>query len=83
MSTGTDETAITNGELFRAVALIRGDIKDLKTDVDAKPTARDFAYLENAIKDLENWQTWAIRIGVPALIGVVFNLVNSARALGQ
>jgi len=83
VSTGTDETAITNGELFRAVTLIRGDIKDLKTDVEAKPTQRDFAYLENAVKDLENWQTWAIRLGVPALIGVVFNLVNTVKEMGH
>lgn len=71
------ETTITNGELSRAVGLIRSDIRDLKKEIDARPTAKDIGYLEQRIKDLEDWQKWAMRIGVPALIGVIFNIANT------
>lgn len=87
------ETAITTGELSRAVTLIRGDIKDVKKDISERPTIQDYkdlkeemggkaskdalTYLTDRIKDLEDWQKWAMRIGVPALIGVIFNIANT------
>jgi len=62
-------TQITNGELFRAVELIRGDIGGLRSDLGGRPTANDLTYLKERISDLENWQTWATRLGIPSLIG--------------
>jgi len=68
---------ITNGELSRAVALIRSDIKEVKRDVSERPTTRDISFLEMRIKDLEEWQKWAMRIGVPGMVGVIINFVNT------
>lgn len=62
-----DNGVITTGELSRAVAVIRSDIKEVREEVKEKPTTRDLAYLENRVRDLENWQTWAMRLGVPSL----------------
>lgn len=75
MSTETEQ--ITNGELSRAVALIRSDIRDVKNDVSSRPTSRDFGFLEERIKDLEEWQKWAMRIGVPGIIGVIINFIDT------
>lgn len=72
-----DSETITNGELSRAVKLIRDDIKDVKKDVSERPTTRDIAHLESRIVDLEDWQKWAVRLGVPGLFGVIINLGNS------
>lgn len=74
----TAETeTITNGELNRAVKLIRDDIKEMKNDVDKKPSQRDLDYLATRLKDLEDWQKWAMRIGIPAIIGIVVNMANT------
>ena len=75
MSVETEQ--ITNGELSRAVALIRSDIKEVKRDVSERPTTRDISFLEMRIKDLEEWQKWAMRIGVPGMVGVIINFVNT------
>lgn len=75
--TTTDNTTITNGELNRAVGLIRTDIRDLKTDVSARPTTKDLSYLEARIKDLEDFQRWAFRVGIPSLVMVIVNTVNT------
>ena len=61
-------TTITNGELFRAVELIRGDIGILRGEIKERPTANDLKYLEQRVSDLENWQTWALRLGGPSLV---------------
>jgi hypothetical protein len=66
-----DTSTITNGELFRAVSLIRGDIGDLRTDVKSRPTSADLIYLGERVKVLENWQTWALRLGAPTLIATM------------
>jgi len=66
-----DTSTITNGELFRAVSLIRGDIGDLRTDVKSRPTSADLIYLSERVKVLENWQTWALRLGAPTLIATM------------
>jgi len=89
----TQDTVITTGELSRAVNLIRGDIKDVKHDISQRPTAQDYkdlkeeigkrahvselGYANDRIKDLEDWQKWAMRLGVPAMIGVIINLLNT------
>lgn len=73
----TEAEVITNGELSRAVKLIRDDIKDVKNDVSTRPTTRDIGYLEARIKDLEDWQKWAMRIGVPSLMAVIINTINT------
>lgn len=77
MTNGIDaEAHITNGELFRAVKLIRDDIKDVKAEVSDKPTKRDIEYLERRVTDLENWQTWAMRLGIPGLVTSVVSFVG-------
>lgn len=89
----TDTTTITTGELSRAVTLIRGDIKDVKKDISERPTIGDYkdlraevdkkasndaiTYARERIQSLEEWQKWAMRIGVPALMGVLVNLANT------
>lgn len=81
-------TGVTTGELSRAVGLIRGDIKDVKKDISEKPSASDLEAvrreakaeaggLRQRIVDLENWQTWALRLGVPGLIMAGLNAVNT------
>jgi hypothetical protein len=93
------ETTITSGELFRAVSLIREDIRGLRAAIDDRPDKDDLkamrealeakiaavkeaqamrdALQDKAINALEGWQTWALRLGGPAviaaLLGVVFN----------
>lgn len=76
-----DGTTITNGELNRAVNMIRGDIRDLKTDVNTRPTTKDLSYLEARIKDLEDFQKWAFRVGIPSLIMVVVNTANTIKGV--
>lgn len=66
-----DTSTITNGELYRAVSLIRGDIGDLRTDVKSRPTKEDIIYLTERVKVLENWQTWVLRLGAPTLIATM------------
>ena len=90
---------ITSGELFRAVGLIREDIRTLRVSVDSRPSQDDLDRVERtlqaqmkagqeaqamrdqlqdkAINAIEGWQTWALRLGGPAvvaaLVGVAFN----------
>ena len=89
----TETAVITTGELSRAVTLIRGDIKDVKKDISERPTIGDYrdlraevdkkasndalTYARERIQALEEWQKWAMRIGVPALIGIIFNIANT------
>lgn len=105
-----DDGAITNGELFRAVGLIRGDISGLRTELASRPSTADVERIERGLLDritaaaasqamkdtqsaaaqlikdtaqdkaiagLESWNTWALRLGGPAvaaaLVGVVLN----------
>lgn len=93
MSADIETQQITTGELSRAVTLIRGDIKDVKKDISERPTVQDFSELKNTVekratvealnhalqrvRDLEDWQKWAMRLGIPALIGVIVNLLNT------
>ena len=87
------ETSITTGELSRAVTLIRGDIKDVKKDISECPTIGDYkdlkeevankasndalSYARERIQALEEWQKWAVRLGIPALLGVIFNIATN------
>lgn len=73
----SDTSTITNGELYRAVSLIRGDIGDLRTDVKSRPTKEDIIYLSERVKNLENWQTWALRLGAPALIATMITAFSN------
>lgn len=92
-------TGVTTGELSRAVGLIRGDIKDVKKDIQEKPTQQQLAAvqkealdkidtvrreakaeaggLRQRIVDLENWQTWALRLGIPGLVAAALNAINT------
>lgn len=83
-----DTSNVTTGELSRAVGLIRGDIKDVKKDIQEKPTQAELdavrreakaeaGGLRQRIVDLENWQTWALRLGVPGLCVAALNAVNT------
>lgn len=73
----TDSTSVTTGELSRAVGLIRSDIKDVKKDISEKPTKESVDNLRQRIVDLENWQTWALRLGIPGLCVAALNAVNT------
>lgn len=89
----TQIDSITTGELSRAVSLIRGDIKDVKKDISERPTIQDYKDIKeeitskaskdsltaatDRIKELVDWQKWAMRVGVPALLAVIYNLANS------
>lgn len=77
MMPDTEHAQITTGELNRAVTLIRKDIGELKTNVEARPTTRDLGYLEARIHDLEEFQKWAFRVGIPSLIMVVVNTFDT------
>lgn len=68
------ESGITTGELSRAVELIRTDIAGIKTTT---PSKESVDHLRQRIIDLENWQTWALRIGVPGLCAAALNLINT------
>lgn len=74
---GQTAHGITNGELARAVILIRDDIKDLKKDVENKPSTRDIEYLTARISDLEEWQKWGARFGIPALLAIAYNTLTN------
>ena len=100
----TDQS-ITTGELSRAVGLIRGDIGQLRTDVNARPDWQDVRRVEDgllariqalgaqverkdklqdkAINALEGWQTWALRLGGPALVAALVGMAaNAVRLAG-
>lgn len=70
----TDTSAVTTGELSRAVGLIRKDIADMKTTT---PSKESVDHLRQRIVDLENWQTWALRLGIPGLCMAALNAVNT------
>lgn len=69
-----DTSGVTTGELSRAVGLIRKDIADIKTAVPSKESVDN---LRQRIVDLENWQTWALRLGIPGLCLAALNAVNT------
>lgn len=70
---------ITTGELSRAVGLIRSDIGDLRSDIRARPTKEDLAYLTARVKVLEDWQTWALRLGGPALVACLVGVFSNVQ----
>lgn len=83
-----DTRDVTNSELMRAVVLLRKDIGGLNEKFAAVPTSKDldavkdvsnerFDYLKERIHDLENWQTWALRLGIPGLCVAALNAVNT------
>lgn len=73
----TDNQSVTTGELSRAVGLIRSDIKEVKKDIGEKPSRETVDNLRQRIVDLENWQTWALRLGIPGLCVAALNAVNT------
>lgn len=73
----TDNQSVTTGELSRAVGLIRSDIKEVKKDIAEKPTKEMVDHLQQRVVDLENWQTWALRLGIPGLCVAALNAVNT------
>lgn len=95
-----DTTAdIGTGELARAVALIRGDIKAVTEKLEGVPTkveleqrlsdAKALADLKNTLQDkaiagLEEWNTWALRLGGPTIVALLAGVVfNAARIPGN
>lgn len=73
MSEGT----ITIGELGRSLERMEKGIDEIKIELKERPTDRDVAYLEDRVRDLESWQTWAMRLGVPGLGAAAIALLNS------
>lgn len=80
--------ALIRGDITTLAAALatRPDKEDLRTTaaaLESKQLAlREISELrsqiqDRAIKDLEDWQTWALRLGAPTLLaavaGVVFN----------
>jgi len=47
----TEDTSIGTGELSRAVALIRGDLSQLRQDISARPTQLDHSQLRQELLD--------------------------------
>lgn len=100
-----DGTAITTGELSRAVALIRTDIGHLRADVASRPSTADVQRIEDGIlerirgaqaladlchaghdrdiKDLRDWQTWALRLGGPGVVGALIGVVLNASRISS
>lgn len=72
--------SISTGELSRAVGLIRSDIGDLRSDIRGRPTEKDLIYLSERVKSLENWQTWALRLGGPAVVGCLIGVFSNLQA---
>lgn len=68
---------ISTGEVYRLFNSLKVDLRDVRSDIKAKPSAEEIAGLKERIADLESWQTWAMRLGIPGLIGVVLNLMNT------
>lgn len=61
---------VTIGEVYRLILT-------LKTDIEKKPSDEAVKHLRERITELESWQTWAMRLGIPGLIAIVFNLLDS------
>lgn len=93
----SETEGISTGELGRAVALIRGDITSLASKLDGVPTkaevdrqlvaAKELADLKNELQDkaiaaLEEWNTWALRLGAPALVAAIGGVLFNAARLG-
>lgn len=78
----TNPSTMTTGEVYRLVRDLKADLKVMADKLDARPTKDDITHLESRIADLEGWQTWAMRLGIPALLGVVFNLLDTFNAGG-
>lgn len=66
----------------------KNDLQNLKSEIEGKASKESVAalktdaktdsdHLKERIVDLESWQTWAMRLGIPALLGVVLNLLNT------
>lgn len=75
--TESDTRDVTNAELMRAVVLLRGDISNVNNKLEKFPTMETVNNLKERIVDLEDWQKWAFRLGIPGLIGVILNLANT------
>lgn len=66
----------------------KNDLMNLKSEIESKASkeavssirtelTQEIEHLEERIVDLESWQTWAMRLGIPGLIGVIVNLLNT------
>lgn len=82
------DDVVTTGELGRRLDRFENTITNalggFSTKLDDRPDWQDVrrieANLEGRIKKLEEWQTWALRLGGPALIAAVGGmLVNASR----
>lgn len=63
---------ITLGEVARKLDSLAGDVKDLAGKVDDRPSWRDIQRVENGlmhrVKELEDWQKWAQRLAIGAIV---------------
>ena len=71
------------GEVYRLVGTLKTDINKLDNKLDGKPSTAEYNHLKERIIDLESWQTWAMRLGIPGLLGVVLNLLNTINGGGS
>jgi hypothetical protein len=82
---------VTTGELGRRFDRFEGTIttalEGISSKLDQRPDWKDvqnmLAPLERRVGSLEGWQTWALRLGGPALVGSLVGVaVNSVRLNG-
>ena len=64
------------------------DLNNLKSEIESKASKEalsalraeanaEIEHLTERVTDLESWQTWAMRLGIPALLGVALNLLDT------
>ena len=65
---------VSTEEVYRLLLSMRGDLRE---SINSKASVDEVTHLKERIIDLESWQTWAMRLGIPALLGIVLNLLNT------
>lgn len=82
---------VTTGELGRRLErfekTVTGALATISEKLDDRPDWKDVrnieALLVERIKRLEEWQTWALRLGAPALAGGLVGMLLNAFKLNQ
>jgi hypothetical protein len=84
----SDTTIVTTGELGRRLdrleTTITAALGGIATKIDERPDWQDVRRIETAlivrISALEGWQTWALRLGAPGIVGALIGvLINAGR----
>lgn len=79
-ATSQDVTAWRLGKIEEALVVMLGKLDDRP---DWKDVRNIEAVLAERVKRLEDWQTWALRLGGPALVAAAIGIVvNASRITG-